>query len=179
MDATLSAIHEHRCVPSTRQIAEASGVAEGTIFRAFSTKEELIDAAIAKAFDPAPFEQLVAEIDPALPLRERVVEMVACLQDRFRHVFDLMEALRMTSPPTEHHTVTAQPERHREVSHQIVDLVRPDADALSVTPERFVSYVRLLTFSGSHPNISHGNPLTPEEIARVLLDGVLIEKGES
>ncbi|HET9301799.1 MAG TPA: helix-turn-helix domain-containing protein, partial [Propionibacteriaceae bacterium] len=36
---------------STRQIAEAAGIAEGTIFRAFATKEELIDAVIKDSFD--------------------------------------------------------------------------------------------------------------------------------
>jgi AcrR family transcriptional regulator len=175
VDATLRAIHEHRCVPSTRQIAQAAGVAEGTIFRAFGTKEELVDAAVAEAFDPGPFEERIAQIDPALPLRERVVALATCLQDRFRDVFELMEALRMTSPPTEHHSVKAQSERHRELSEQLVDLVRPDAAALRVSPKDLVTYVRLLTFSGSHPAISHGNPLTPEEIASVLLDGVLID----
>ena len=38
---------------STRQIAEAAGVAEGTIFRAFATKDELIDAVIKDSFDIA------------------------------------------------------------------------------------------------------------------------------
>ena len=38
---------------STRQIAEAAGVAEGTIFRVFPTKEALIDAVLEEVFDVA------------------------------------------------------------------------------------------------------------------------------
>src|SRR5690606_3215908 len=37
---------------STREIAEAAGIAEGTIFRVFATKEAIIDAIFADAFDP-------------------------------------------------------------------------------------------------------------------------------
>ncbi len=36
---------------STRQIADAAGVAEGTIFRVFATKESLIDAVLDEVFD--------------------------------------------------------------------------------------------------------------------------------
>lgn len=178
VDATLRLIHERRRVPSTRHIAEAAGVAEGTVFRAFGTKDELIDAAAAQAFDPAPFAERVAQIDPGLPLRERVLALVVCLQDRFQSVFGVMEALRMSSPPTEHQP-SARPGRHHLVSEQCLDVIRGDADALRITPERFMAVIRLLTFSGSHPMISHGNPLTPEEITGVLLDGVLTEKEDS
>jgi AcrR family transcriptional regulator len=37
---------------STREIAEAAGIAEGTIFRVFATKDAIIDAIFADAFDP-------------------------------------------------------------------------------------------------------------------------------
>ena len=54
---------------STRQIAQAAGVAEGTIFRAFATKEALIDAVIEDAFDTQRTCNELAQIDPGSALK--------------------------------------------------------------------------------------------------------------
>ena len=44
-------------------------------------------------------------------------------------------------------------------------LVAPDADRLTCTPEQLVHMLRMLTFSGTHPHISDGHLLTPDQIA--------------
>ena len=45
VDVTLQLLREHGRGVTTRQIAEAAGVAEGTIFRVVDSKEQLVDAA--------------------------------------------------------------------------------------------------------------------------------------
>ena len=61
---------------STRQIAEAAGVAEGTIFRAFATKDELIDAVVEEVFDEHSTRDAILAIDRDLPLQQRLVAAV-------------------------------------------------------------------------------------------------------
>ena len=55
----------------------------------------------------------------------------------------------------------------------MVSVVATDADRLTCTPVQLVRMLRMLTFSGTHPHISDGHLLTPDEIVGTLLDGVL------
>ena len=64
--ATLPLVLEHGTEVSTRLIAEAAGVAEGTIFRAFPSKDELIEAVVTSAFDPSSLVEGIAGLDRSL-----------------------------------------------------------------------------------------------------------------
>src|SRR4051812_40820049 len=90
---------EHGRGTTTKLIAEAAGVAEGTIFRVFPTKDELFDAVIDQAFDPEPFLAAVGRIDLDQPLEDRLVEAITLLQRRFVQIFRLMIALGVRRPP--------------------------------------------------------------------------------
>ncbi len=197
--SALELIREHGAVPSTKEIAEASGIAEGTIFRVFDTKDELIHEVIAVTFCTAPLTRQLQEVDHELPLRDRLVAMVSILQRRFSDVFDLMVGLRLSAPPlgrlNDHHACTPEaghvpnestsdtdpcrrPFEPGELDHgpaveAVISLIQPDADLLTCSARDLARYIRLLTFSGSHRHITDGKLLTPESIVDIVLNGAL------
>lgn len=179
LTAALPLVRAQGADVTTKAIAEAAGIAEGTIFRVFKDKQELLEAVVERAFDTGRLERRLAEIDPDLPLTERALVATRLLQQRLDTVWQLMAAMRMGAPPRPHpgspgvpHTPAAHRRRDARVLELLAGVFAPDAETLTCSPEKAGRLLRLLTFSGSHPLISHGHPLTPEEIVDVLLHGI-------
>ena len=62
LDAAVPLIVEYGQNVTTKQIADAAGIAEGTVFRAFADKQELLAAAVRRFMDPAPFKRAIEAI---------------------------------------------------------------------------------------------------------------------
>lgn len=169
VDATLPLLVEHGRTVTTRQIAAAAGVAEGTIFRAFDSKHDLVQATLENAFEFAPFLADLRAIDPDQPLPDLVTDIVTTLQDRFRGIFVLMTALGLVGPPKARRHSS---DERREAAEIMEGLVAPHAAELACPVDHFVHVTRLLTFAGSHPHLSDGRLLSPEEIVTTVLDGL-------
>jgi AcrR family transcriptional regulator len=177
--AAMPLVQAHGADVTTKAIAEAAGIAEGTIFRVFKDKEELLDAVVERAFDTGRLERKLAAIDRSLPLAERALLATRLIQQRLAGVWQLMAAMRMGAPPRPHpgspgvpHSPQAHSERDARLMFHLTALFESDAESLTCTPEQAARLLRLITFSGSHPLISHGQPLTAEEIVDVLLHGI-------
>jgi AcrR family transcriptional regulator len=179
IDATLGLLREHGRAVTTRQIAEAAGVAEGTIFRVVESKEELVELAISRAFEPGALAERVLEIDPGLPLRDRLVWLASILQQRFRATFELMKKVGMVRPADHVHDSPEAIATRQRMTALLESVVGTDGDRLAVPAGVFVHRLRLLTFAGSHPHISDGALLTPEEIVDTLLHGLLRPEGRA
>lgn len=185
----LDLAHRQGHPPTTSEIAREAGVAEGTIFRVFATKDALQDEAVQTAFCPAPVRQSIAAIGTDLPVRDRLVAFTTIMQRRFTDVFGLMGALGLTEPPNRgphlacyaagRHLRGASDqgaedcEPHQPLLDTIHQLLLGEHDAFVVPSRDVVHRIRLLCFSGSHPGIADGMTLTPEEIVDTVLYGVV------
>jgi len=188
VDVYVHLAHREGRKPTTSEIAHEAGVAEGTIFRAFATKEALEKEAVQAAFCPAPVRRRISAIDPEAPLRERLVDFTRIMQLRFTEVFGLMAAIGLSEPPNRgphaacydagRHLRGHADEEEHEPAHQplletIHQMLLTDEDDLVVPGPDLVHRIRLLTFSGSHPGIADGQVLTPEQIVDTVLYGLL------
>ncbi|MBI5088881.1 MAG: TetR/AcrR family transcriptional regulator [Actinobacteria bacterium] len=162
--AALPLMLQHGVGVSTRQIAEAACIAEGTIFRVFPDKEALVAAVVASAFDPAPVEQALEAIDRTLPFADQLTQAVVIMQRRMRDIWNITAAVGVTSAPrpgtraAEFAALTAICERHR------AQLSRP--------PKMVAQTLRGLTLALTHPALAPDQPVSPAQIVSLLLDGV-------
>jgi AcrR family transcriptional regulator len=160
---------------STRQIAEAANVAEGTIFRAFPTKEALIDAVLHDVFDVQHTCDELAEIDLRQDVEERLVTAVGVLQARLQRVFALFHSMRL-SPPIKQDPSNfraRQQTDNEQLNSAIAALLEPDRDRLRFNPVEAANAVRTVTFALTHPIIGENRFTEPERIVNLVLHGIL------
>ena len=165
VDATLPLLYEHGATVSTRQIAEAAGIAEGTIFRVFPDKQALLQAAVETAFDTAPIEEAIAAIDRGQPLEGQLVEAMRLLQSRFATIWRLLPVARDLG-------VIRPGAPKRPDVRAVTELLTPFADELRLDPETSARRLRSMALATSHPGFEPEGPPPAEEIVTLLLDGL-------
>jgi AcrR family transcriptional regulator len=163
--ATRPLVLTHGAGVTTRQIAEAAGIAEGTIFRVFPDKESLLAAVFESALDPTATDAALAAIDPALPLERRLVDAVDILRRRVADLWQLRTALGMLQGEA--------PAQHKAPDlASLASVFEADRDKVRRAPLEAASVLRSLTIATTHPALVLDEPLTSEEIVTLFLDGI-------
>lgn len=194
--ATVPLLEEHGAQVSTRQIAQAAGVAEGTLFRAFDDKVELMTAAVERVLDPS---GRVAALD-ALPatrtLADEVTQVVDDLTETARRVRRVMigvhgvlasdEGRRSAQrrpatgdgggrPFGRHGHGPGPDARARallEIRAAVARRLAPYAAELRTTPDVAAQLLMALTAGQNPPGVPEGADVPVDVLVDVLLHGV-------
>ena len=171
IEATLPLLLTHGPAVTTRQIAEAAGIAEGTIFRVFPDIESLIQATVDAAYDPVQVGKELASIGADLSFEGRLVEAVRILQNRLESMWQLMSISGVPKPVAFGKARAVTLDRP-DVAALVAFLV-PYREQLRRDPAVSAQLLRGLTLAGTHPAlVVDGGPMSPDEIVSLLLDGL-------
>jgi AcrR family transcriptional regulator len=166
LEAVLPLLLEKGRDVTSRELAEAAGIAEGTVFRAFGDKETLLAAGLEKLLDPVPFREELRRIPDDLSFEDKVTAIIEALRLRFREVFRIMTLFQMEGPPP-----------RREASNEdwleiVRELLEPDLARLAVPVDTVAWYLRLVAFGSSIEPFNHFRRFDSAELATIVVHGV-------
>jgi AcrR family transcriptional regulator len=174
LDAVIPLLVERGASVTTAEMADAAGIAEGTIFRVFDDKMALLHAAVATTLDPEPIQTAFEAIDPAAPLQDQVVEAAEVLAKRYEDAAALIAMVR--SIPHEH---DHRPEAHRivreamrAVTAALTRLLDRHRDQLTADPAQAANILRGMLFANAHHQLHGDQHMAPAQLVDVLLNGI-------
>lgn len=173
--ATQPLLLTHGTDITSRQIAEAAGVAEGTIFRVFDCKQDLLDAAIADLLSPDHlFGRLRAASDTG-DLLALASELIAILQEHARGVRRLFSAVQNPPgqhPPGDHPRHHDHSELGRRTVDLLAELLAPHQPELKLPARSAAATLLALSFGSSFAPATGDRSPRPADVARILLYGI-------
>ena len=176
LEAVIPLLIERGAAVTTAEMARASDIAEGTIFRVFPDKSALIFEAVKVTMDPESVRAAMDAISPTETLQDQLIAAGRILVERFQRVSALAEVLRsMPNPPSgqraeAHQFVTTA---NTAITAAVAGLLERHAAQLSIPSATAAAAFRGLVFATAHPLMVPGERLGLEEAVAILLGGII------
>ena len=170
--ATRQLILEHGPDVTTRQVATAAGVAEGTLFRVFPTRRDLITATIADQLSP---KRLAAALDVTPPASDLDEATETCLSTAVEYVTTCGRLIPQPTPDDTPDSIRFQlmeqwKSRIGDITSWMLTQLTPHKDELNIPVDDFAHLITTLSMGYAHSKCSMTR-LTPHALARLALDG--------
>jgi AcrR family transcriptional regulator len=165
-------IAEYGAAVTTAKIARAAGIGEGTIFRVFADKDELLQACVAEALSPEHAVRELDAIDVSQPLSDRLAEAAEALQAHMSRMGAIVGSLGHRGGKHPGAVCGAgRDESTTRIRAALAELLEPDKAELRRSPEQIAALFFGLLFA--QPRTEGEPDLTAQELVEVFLHGAL------
>ncbi|WP_433269548.1 TetR/AcrR family transcriptional regulator [Actinosynnema sp. CS-041913] len=174
--ATVPLLFEHGANVTTSQIAKAAGIAEGTVFRAFKDKQELIATCVRSVLAINAELELIDEARKAATLAERLSGAISAVSGYLDRMWKLGSVLRDSGyrPHDGDREHKGPPAEMKRIAEHLAGLFDPEADRMRVDPHLAARLLLGLVFTNRMQGNGFGDSTAgTDQLVELYLHGVL------
>lgn len=178
LDVVIPLLIEKGPTLTTAEMAEAAGIAEGTIFRVFPDKRALIYEAAKATMDAKPVADAIRAIPESVPFRAQLDQAARELLDYFNRTIALGELLRSLHSGQSGHGArqcdvrSLVAESSATLTKALSALFERHADVLRVSPVAAIAAFRGLVLASGHPLLPPSERLGVDDVVNILISGI-------
>jgi AcrR family transcriptional regulator len=176
---TLPLLREFGMSVTTRQIAEAAGVAEGTIFGVFPDKTSLFVSAMSAVFDTEKTVDALRRLRNTRDLEERLIGVVDLLISGYSTNGPLLGLAQSLPGDAAKVVMTMAHEARQRIQASVAELMEHDRKRLRSSPDTAARLLITLAFAAVRDQFGGNERISSELLVAVLLHGLLIEKDKN